>query len=133
MHFYPCNAPQDRHCDRTGQAFNISFTSECDSISKVSRRSQVGPKLFVNTRYFIHSISLAEERGQYVTGKYVRIWMRVMLVADATIEGLPFQLYTEINIESTRFSAKSTESSSIDHSATTAFRDSLGKYFDCYD
>lgn len=73
-------------------------------------------------------IRLVWPKGEGMTGKYVRVWMRVMLVAGATIEGLPFQLYTGINIESTRFSAKSTESSSIDYSTITARRDSLGKY-----
>lgn len=37
---------------------NISFTSERDSIREVSRRGREGPELFVNVRYFIHSISL---------------------------------------------------------------------------
>lgn len=57
------NAPKNRHCGHTGRAFNISFTSGRDSISKVSRCDQEGPELFVNTHYFIHSISLAEGRG----------------------------------------------------------------------
>lgn len=63
-HFHPCigNA-KDRRCGHVGRAFNISFTSGRDSISKVSYRGQEGPELFVNTRCFIHSISLAEGRG----------------------------------------------------------------------
>lgn len=65
LSIYIGNTPKDRHCGHTWRAFNISFTSGRDSISKVSPCGQEGPELFVNTRYFIHLISLAEGPGHH--------------------------------------------------------------------
>jgi len=35
-------------------------------------------------------IRLVWPKGEGMTGKYVRVWMWVMRVAGATVEGLPF-------------------------------------------
>lgn len=83
------NAPKNRHRGHTGRVFNISFTSGYDSISKVSRRGQEGLELFVNTYYFIHSISLVEGRGH---DREICESVRVMHVAGVTIERLPFSV-----------------------------------------
>jgi len=58
----------------TGHILNISFTSKRNSIREVSRRGRERPELFVNIRYFIHSISLPRRRER---GNEMHVWVCV--------------------------------------------------------